>query len=211
MHAYSGPVVITANNAATATHSAASNSYSLNVTVPQLRDGTKVGDPYQGGVLAFIREYGDWGEFGFNVDHGIVISTSPIGCLPRRRPGGSGYPSFGNQLPGDCGTGKANTAAKVNSWGTSTDYAAGLCDSYTNPDTGTGAYSDWYLPSFDELYMFCLKSWRIGYNNGKSCWTSTAAYIYFSVVYVTFWNKDLDLFDNDSWDAAHDVYAMRNF
>jgi hypothetical protein len=43
------------------------------------------------------------------------------------------------------GTGQANTTAIVNSQGTRS-YAASLCD-----DLVLGGYSDWYLPSKDEL------------------------------------------------------------
>jgi hypothetical protein len=35
--------------------------------------------------------------------------------------------------------------------------AAKLCNDYVNPDTGTGVYSDWYLPANWEL-MQCYRS-----------------------------------------------------
>jgi hypothetical protein len=46
--------------------------------------------------------------------------------------------------------GQANTNAII---AQSLDFAcaAKLCDDYTNPETGTGVYSDWYLPSIKEL------------------------------------------------------------
>ncbi len=53
------------------------------------------------------------------------------------------------------GTGKANTVAIVSAQGTSTNYAARVCDQLV-----LGGYSDWFLPSRDELksMYYALKS-----------------------------------------------------
>jgi hypothetical protein len=46
--------------------------------------------------------------------------------------------------------GQANTNAIIADNNTA-DKAATVCDDYVNPDTGTGVYSDWYLPSVSEM------------------------------------------------------------
>ncbi len=53
-----------------------------------------------------------------------------------------------------------------------TDGAAKVCDDYTNTDTGTGAYSDWYLPSKDELNKLYLNRAAIG-GFGEAYWSSS--------------------------------------
>ena len=53
------------------------------------------------------------------------------------------------------GTGSANTIAIIALYETESN-AAKLCDDYTNNETGTGVYSDWFLPSKDELNKLYL-------------------------------------------------------
>jgi hypothetical protein len=53
----------------------------------------------------------------------------------------------GNDSRNAVGQGMSNTAAFISHYGTGSDYAAQFCESYT-----LGGYSDWYLPSKDELY-----------------------------------------------------------
>jgi hypothetical protein len=47
--------------------------------------------------------------------------------------------------------GQANTTAIIGQIGSTTNKAATVCDAYSNTETGTGVYSDWYLPSVWEL------------------------------------------------------------
>jgi len=52
----------------------------------------------------------------------------------------------------DYGTGQANTNAMMAQDGY-TGGAAQVCNDYTNTETGTGVYADWFLPSRDELEL----------------------------------------------------------
>lgn len=164
-----GSTVITAMKTATATHSAITRSYTLTVTEPKLADGTRIGDPYQGGVLAYILRFGEPG-YETTVDHGIVLSLDDHPSLSWAPDiiqfmGSTGYA---------IGTGQENTQNIVTFFGAGTTYAAGWCDAYTNSDTGTGIYSDWYLPSTQEYDTLChFAPMPIGLSGG-TYWTSSS-------------------------------------
>ncbi len=89
------------------------------------------------------------------------------------------------------GTGKANTAAIIAAQG-SGSYAASLCKNLT-----LGGYSDWFLPSKDELnlmYTNLKKAGLGGFGEGW-LWSSSQNYYNawvqrFSVGYQDYYNKD---------------------
>jgi hypothetical protein len=60
-----------------------------------------------------------------------------------------------------------------------TESAAQTCLDYTNADTGTGVYSDWYLPAIQELYAGfknqLIINKMLGWDgfNGSDYWSST--------------------------------------
>lgn len=100
-----------------------------------------VGDSFQGGVIGYIFQSGDPGYI-IGETHGLIAAAS-IQSSSAAWNNGS-YTTTGSTAT-QLGTGNANTNTIVASLGVGT-YAAKLCD-----DLVSGGYSDWYLPSRDEL------------------------------------------------------------
>jgi len=167
-----GTTLIIANKAATATHASVTNTYTLTVSNPELADGTKIGDSYQGGKLAYIFQAGDPG-YDSLVEKGLIAATADqstpiiwavVGCQITDVEG-----AYGTEI----GTGLTNTYAIIaqndpTSTGLIT-YAAGLAHAYNG-----GGYSDWYLPSKDELNKLYLNRVAIGGFVAIHYWSSSA-------------------------------------
>jgi len=122
-----------------------------------------VGDLAEGGVIAYILEPGD-PEYDSNQQKGLVatiadISTGSIwGCLGTTITGADGVAiGTGNQntidIMADCAT--AGIAARISG------------------DLVEGGFSDWYLPSKDELNKLYLNKVAIGGFAGVFYWSST--------------------------------------
>lgn len=119
--------------------------------------GLAIGQSYQGGKIAYILLSGDPG-YDENVTKGFIAATADqsngiIWAIAAYQ---------GTSVPGGTGTaigsGSANTDKIIAQNGAGTTYAAGLARAYTG-----GGYSDWYLPSKDELNkLYAMKQLGFG-------------------------------------------------
>jgi hypothetical protein len=121
-----------------------------------------IGDIYQGGMIVYLLQSGDPG-YSASVQHGIIISTvdQSTGIF-------WGTASSTVASSGAIGAGSGNTTGIVNAT-TSEANAAKLCD-----DLVLNGYSDWYLPSEQELMnMVIYKTLFPAPLPSGNYWTST--------------------------------------
>lgn len=158
-----------------------------------------IGEFYQGGVVFYLDGSGG----------GLVCAVSD-------QDGGSGIQWYNGNFTTtsaygtSIGTGQANTTAIINNQGAGS-YAAIVCDNYT-----IGAYSDWFLPSKDELNEMFQNKAAIDATataNGGTAfvsanyWSSTEVETYYA------WLQDFIVGIQDLYwvDDTHRVRAVRAF
>jgi hypothetical protein len=122
-----------------------------------------VGDSYQGGKVAYILKASDPG-YDANVSHGLIAASTDqsAGIM-----WWNGTSSVTGATATAYGTGNANTNTIVASQGAG-NYAAKLCG-----DLVLGGYSDWFLPSKDELFILYTNRIVIGNFASTSYWSSS--------------------------------------
>jgi len=172
----------------------------------------RVGDVYQGGKVAYILVNGDPG-YDATTQHGLIAATSDQGRLIFWDRLTGSFPSYQGTNRGatgtTIGTGFSNTSNIIASQGIiATNYAAGVARAYTG-----GGYTDWYLPSKDELNKLYLNRVAIGgfiSNSNGLYWSSSEiqSYPYHSAWLQDFSNGGpLSIFKN--FDV--NVRAIRSF
>jgi len=111
-----------------------------------------VGDSYGGGIVAYILVNGDTG-YDPSIQHGLIAATADQSTGIQWYNGS--YMETG-ATDTAIGTGQDNTTSIVTAQGAGS-YAAQLCNDLTE-----GGYTDWFLPSKDELNKLFLNRLAIG-------------------------------------------------
>lgn len=123
-----------------------------------------IGKNYQGGMIAYFLLPGDPG-YDANKKHGLIVASKDELFLDGRW----GQNDHIARTEYAIGTGLANTNKIIQAQaGNASTYAAFFARSRRD-----GGYSDWFLPSRDELSKICTNKTVIGMTSGSTYWSSS--------------------------------------
>jgi len=147
-----------------------------------------VGDSFQGGIIAYIDGTGQ---------HGLI--AAPTDQIDRIMWYNGSYTVTG-ATDAAIGSGQSNTTAIVTTYGDGV-YAAKMCD-----DLVIGDYSDWFLPSKDELNELFINRDLVGEfntNPGSYYWSSTERN------YGTAYSQNFNNGSQSGYDQKNNNYHLR--
>jgi len=130
--------------------------------VRAVRSILRIGDAYQGGIIYYILKPGDPG-YDPNVTHGLIALTYDWGATSWGCRGTIICGAYGTAI----GTGSSNTQA-IDLNCTASSIAADVCWNST-----ANGYSDWYLPSKDELNKLYPMMSTVGGFSTTYYWSSS--------------------------------------
>jgi hypothetical protein len=132
-----------------------------------------LGSSFGGGKIAYIYQVGDPGYVA-GEQHGIIASIEDDITAGTGTEFDNGrFVNIGNTST-TLGSGASNTSSIIQLVGAG-NYAASIARAYN-----AGGYSDWFLPSKDELYKMYLNRSYIGgfsYETNGGYWSSTETYL----------------------------------